>query len=400
VQPRWSPDGVLYYASDRTGWWNLYRADRAEPIVARDAEFAGPAWVFGISYFTFIADGRLVCTWAEADGAHLGVIEADGKLHEVPQPFSSLSYVEAYRDGLVLLGGSPTESTALASVDVATGITTVIRRSRETTLDPAYISVPEPIEFPTEGGLTAYAYFYPPTNPDAVGPEGEKPPLIVISHGGPTGATNSVFNISIQYWTTRGFGVVDVNYGGSTGYGREYRQRLNGMWGIVDVDDCINAAKYLVQRGDALGDRLFIRGGSAGGYTTLCALAFRPDAFAGGASYYGVADAEALARDTHKFESRYLDGLIGPYPEARDTYIERSPIHFADRVSCPVILFQGLEDAVVPPAQAEVFVEALKAKGLPYEYVPYEGEQHGFRKAETIIDAAERELAFYRSVLA
>jgi dipeptidyl aminopeptidase/acylaminoacyl peptidase len=397
VQPSWSPEGVLHFASDRSGWWNLYRADRAEPLVAMDAEFAGPAWAFGMSWYAFVSGGRIACTWG---GGHLGVIEADGALREVETPFSSISFVRAGGDGILSIAGSPTTPGAVVTIDLDTGAHRVLRRSRDTDLDPAYVSVAEHLEFPTEGGLTAFGYFYAPKNPDYTGPAGERPPLIVISHGGPTGATDDVLDTSIQYWTSRGFAVVDVDYGGSTGYGRAYRQRLNGTWGIVDVDDCVNAARALAARGDVDGDRLLIRGGSAGGYTTLCALVFRPGVFAGGASYYGVADAEALAKDTHKFESRYLDGLIGPYPEARDTYIERSPIHFADRIECPVIIFQGLEDAVVPPAQAEVLVAALEAKGLPYEYVPYEGEQHGFRKAENIQDAAERELAFYARILA
>jgi dipeptidyl aminopeptidase/acylaminoacyl peptidase len=397
VQPEWSPAGVLHFASDRSGWWNLYRADQAAPLVARDAEFAGPAWVFALSSYAFLDDERLVCTWGEADGAHLGVIEG-GVLREIDTPYTTITSVRAVGSRVVAIAGSPTAPLAVVTIEVGDGTTTVLKRSRESELDPAYVSVALPIEFPTTGGLSAHAYFYPPTNADAAGPGDDRPPLVVISHGGPTSQALSVFNIAIQYWTTRGIAVVDVNYGGSTGYGRAYRERLAGAWGVVDVDDCINAARYLVERGDVDGARLLIRGGSAGGYTTLCALVFR-DEFATGASYFGVADAEALARDTHKFESRYLDKLIGPYPEARDTYIERSPIHFADQVSCPVILFQGLEDAVVPPSQAEVFVAALRDKGLPFAYVPYEGEQHGFRKAENIMHAADTELGFYARIL-
>ncbi|HZN14263.1 MAG TPA: prolyl oligopeptidase family serine peptidase [Acidimicrobiales bacterium] len=397
VQPEWSPDGVLHYASDRSGWWNLYRADASAPLVAKDAEFAGPAWVFGLSWYTFLADGRLVCTWSESDGARLGVIDG-GTLRVIDGVAeTSIGSLKAVGDGVAYIGGSPTKSSAVITNDLA-GTVRLVRASRQRDLDPAYISVAEAIEFPTTDGLTAHAYHYAPTNPDAAPPEGDRPPLLVIGHGGPTSATSSVLNVAIQYWTTRGFAVVDVNYGGSTGYGRAYRERLNGAWGVVDVDDCINAARYLADRGDADGARFLIRGGSAGGYTTLCALVFH-DEFASGASYYGVADAEALARDTHKFESRYLDGLIGPYPAARERYVERSPIHFADRVSCPVILFQGLEDAVVPPSQAEVFVAALEAKNLPYSYVEYEGEQHGFRRAETIRDAIDTELDFYLAVL-
>ena len=243
----------------------------------------------------------------------------------------------------------------------------------------------------------AHGIFYPPANKDFAAPDGERPPLIVISHGGPTSQTSPRFSPALAYWTSRGFGVVDVTYGGSTGYGRAYRQRLNGPWGIVDVQDCIAAARWLADRGEADPNRLIIRGGSAGGYTTLCALVFS-DVFRAGASYYGVADLETLATDTHKFESHYTDSLVAPYPEGQDLYRARSPIHFADRLSCPVILFQGLEDRVVPPSQAEVMVAALKAKGLPYAYLAFEGEQHGFRKAETVQRTLEAELYFYSRV--
>jgi dipeptidyl aminopeptidase/acylaminoacyl peptidase len=264
-------------------------------------------------------------------------------------------------------------------------------------IDSGYISAPQAIEFPTENDLTAHALYYPPTNQDFTAPEGELPPLLVISHGGPTGSTSAAFSLGTQYWTSRGFGVVDVNYGGSTGYGRPYRERLNGNWGVVDVQDCINAAKYLIDQGLADPKRIAVRGGSAGGYTTLVGLT-QSDFFNAGASYYGLADLEPFVDDTHKFESRYLDRLIGPYPEAAELYRQRSPVHFADQISCPVILFQGLEDKVVPPSQAEIMVRALEAKGLPHAYIAFEGEQHGFRQAETIRRAAEAELYFYAQV--
>jgi dipeptidyl aminopeptidase/acylaminoacyl peptidase len=264
-------------------------------------------------------------------------------------------------------------------------------------IDPAYISIPEAIAFPTSNGLTAYAWYYPPKNPEYSAPEGELPPLLVKSHGGPTAAASSSLSLRVQYWTSRGFGYLDVNYGGSTGYGREYRERLDGNWGIVDVEDCINGAKYLAEKGLVDPKRLAISGGSAGGYTTLAALTFH-DTFKAGASYYGVSDLEVLARDTHKFESRYLDRLVGKYPEEKEIYYERSPIHFCDRLSCPVIFFQGLEDKVVPPNQAEMMVEILKKKGLPVAYVPFEGEQHGFRRAETIKRALDGEFYFYSRV--
>jgi dipeptidyl aminopeptidase/acylaminoacyl peptidase len=272
----------------------------------------------------------------------------------------------------------------------------VLRKSSSVEIDRGYLSVPRAIEYPTEGSRTAHAFFYPPANKDFSGMPGELAPLIVISHGGPTAATTTTLRLTVQFWTSRGFGVLDVNYGGSTGYGRAYRERLNGGWGVVDVDDCVNGARHL-GTGEADGNRLVIRGGSAGGYTTLAALTFR-DAFKAGASYYGISDLEILERDCHKFESQYNRSLIGPYPERKDLYVERSPIHFTERLSCPIILFQGLEDKVVPPNQAEMMFDALKRKGLPVAYVAFEGEQHGFRKAENIKRSLDGELYFYSRV--
>jgi dipeptidyl aminopeptidase/acylaminoacyl peptidase len=282
-------------------------------------------------------------------------------------------------------------------MDANMGRFEVLRKSSSIEIDRGYLSVPRAIEFPTEGNRTAHAFFYPPANNDFDGMPGELPPLIVISHGGPTAATTTTLRLTVQFWTSRGFGVLDVNYGGSTGYGRAYRERLNGGWGVVDVDDCVNGARHLVETGEADSNRLIIRGGSAGGYTTLAALTFR-DAFKAGASYYGISDLEILERDCHKFESQYNRSLIGPYPERQDLYVERSPIHFTDRLSCPIILFQGLEDKVVPPNQAEMMFEALKRKGLAVAYVAFEGEQHGFRKAENIKRSLDGELYFYSRV--
>jgi dipeptidyl aminopeptidase/acylaminoacyl peptidase len=264
-------------------------------------------------------------------------------------------------------------------------------------IDAGYLSIPQAVEFPTEKGLRAHAFFYPPQNRDYTASGGERPPLIVRSHGGPTSAASTAFSLGIQYWTSRGIAVLDVNYGGSTGYGRAYRQRLNGKWGIVDVDDCVNGARYLVEQSRVDEKRLAIAGGSAGGYTTLAALTFR-NFFKAGASYFGISDLEALAKDTHKFESRYLDSMIGPYPERRDLYSERSPIRFTERLSCPMVLFQGLEDKIVPPNQAEMMFDAVRKKGLPVAYIPFEGEQHGFRKAENIKRSLDAELYFYSKV--
>jgi len=390
-QPEWSPDGVLYFVSDRTGWWNLYRwhDGRVEPLCKMEAEFGRPQWVFGMSTD---ACGTQHGVW------HLASLDTEtGRLEPIEIPYSDIRGLRAAPGRVVFAAGSPTEAASIVQLDLDRHKLEVLRRSSEITVDAGYISIPQAIEFPTEQGLTAHAFFYAPQNRDYVAPPDERPPLLVRSHGGPTSATSSTLAWEIQYWTSRGIAVVDVNYGGSTGYGREYRQRLNGQWGIVDVDDCVNATRYLVQRGEVDGKRLAIRGGSAGGYTTLCALTFR-DVFHAGASYFGVSDLEALTRETHKFESRYLDRLVGPYPERRDLYQARSPINFTDRLSCPVILFQGLEDKVVPPNQAELMVQALRAKGLPVAYIAFEGEQHGFRRAENIKRALEAELYFYSRI--
>ncbi len=399
-QPEWSPSGTLYFVSDRTGWWNLYRWQeyKIEPLCPLDAEFGQPQWVFGTSLYAFASEQRIVCTYTKNGHDYLATLDTKTrKLETVELPFTTISQIRAGDARVVFIGASGTEATSIVSLDLVTKSFEVLRRSRETAVDDGYIAAGQSIEFPTAGGLTAHGYFYPPRNRDYAAPAHEKPPLLVMSHGGPTSSTSSSLKYSIQYWTSRGIAVLDVNYGGSSGYGRAYRQRLNGNWGIVDVDDCVNGARYLAERGEVDGDRLAIRGGSAGGYTTLCALTFR-DTFKAGASHYGISDLEALAKDTHKFESRYLDGLIGAYPERRDLYVERSPIHFIDRLNCPMILFQGLEDKVVPPNQAEKMVEAVRAKKLAVAYLTFEGEQHGFRRAENIKRVLEAELYFYSKV--
>jgi dipeptidyl aminopeptidase/acylaminoacyl peptidase len=399
-QPEWSPDGALYFVSDRTGWWNIYRSANGatECVFERNAEFGAPQWGFGMSTYAFESADRIVCAFVERGIWHLATINTQTKqFARVETPFTDISYVRASAGRAVFRAASPAQSSAIIDLNLETGERQVLQRGSATDVDPAYFSEATPIEFPTENGLTAHGFFYAPRNPEFVGPENERPLLLVKSHGGPTSATIAILTLSIQYWTSRGVAVLDVNYGGSTGYGRAYRERLNGTWGVVDVDDCVNGAKFLASRGDVDGDRSMIDGGSAGGYTTLCALTFR-DYFKAGASYYGVSDLEALELDTHKFESRYSDGLIGPYPERKDLYTERSPIHFADRLSCPVIFFQGLEDKVVPPNQAEMMVEALREKGLPVAYVAFEGEQHGFRRAEHIKRALDGEFYFYSRV--
>jgi len=406
-QPEWSPDGVLYFVSDRTGWWNLYRwlpaqseggLGGVESLYAMDAEFGLPHWVFGMSTYGFESASRIICTYTQKGSWYLASLDLQTKQLEVIEtPYTDISSLQVASGKAAFIAGSATEPTAIVQMDLLTQQIEVLRRSSELEIDTRYLSTPQTIAFPTENNLTAYAFFYPPQNKDYTAPGGDKPPLLVKSHGGPTASASSTFNLKIQYWTSRGFAFLDVNYGGSTGYGREYRQRLNKQWGIVDVDDCVNGAKYLAESGLVDSQRLAIAGGSAGGYTTLCALTFR-DVFKAGASHYGVSDLEALATDTHKFESRYLDKLIGPYPDRKDLYEARSPIHFTDQLSCPAIFFQGLEDKIVPPNQAEMMVEALKAKGLPVAYVAFEGEQHGFRRAENIKRALDGEFYFYSRI--
>jgi dipeptidyl aminopeptidase/acylaminoacyl peptidase len=399
-QPEWGPDGRLYFISDRTGWWNLYteRSGRIVPIFEINAEIGIPQWLFGYSRYAFLSKNRIACIVNENGFERIVVLNEDGNKTTLLLPYSVFGSIRSDgSDTLFVAAGSGSRAAEVAALDLANNGRTVLRRSMTMNIEGGYISEPEPIEFPTSNGLTAFALFYRPKNKDFAGPAGERPPLIVISHGGPTSATTPALRLAVQYWTTRGFAIVDVNYGGSSGYGRAYRERLKGQWGVVDVEDCINAARYLEKRGDVDGRRMAIRGGSAGGYTTLCALVFH-DVFAAGASYYGVADLETLAQDTHKFESRYEEGLVGPYPEAARLYRERSPVHYADRLSCPVILLQGLEDKVVPPSQAEIMIAALRAKRVPFAYVVFPTEGHGFREAANIQRSVEAELHFYSRV--
>jgi dipeptidyl aminopeptidase/acylaminoacyl peptidase len=402
-EPEWSPDGRLYFVSDRTGWWNLYRLNgaqsEAEALCLMEAEFGVPQWVFGLSTYAFESAERIVCAYNREGRWQLASLNTGtGVLSNIETLYTYIREVRARRGEVVFVGGSPLVEEEVVSLDLGSGAVTVLRPSAEVGIRRQYISVPETVEFPTEGGVTAHGFFYAPKNPDFAAPEGEKPPLLVMSHGGPTSAASDVFDVELHYWTSRGIAVLDVNYGGSTGYGTEYRRRLNGQWGVMDVEDCANGALWLARTGRVDGERLIIKGWSAGGYTTLNALTFR-DTFRTGASYFGIGDLEAMIADTHKFESRYLDSMIGPYPDRKDLYEERSALRHVDRLSRPVIFFQGLEDKVVPPNQAEMMVAALKEKGLPVAYIAVEGEQHGFRKAETIIRAIEAELYFYSKIL-
>ncbi len=399
-QPQWSPDGKVYFISDRTGWWNLYRrqGENIEIILEMEAEFALPQWVFGYSTYAFISKDEILCSYDIQGSGHLARLDIPKRqLTNIDLPYSSFESLQANRQQAVFSAGSPTEVMSVLRLQLDSGQTDVLRRSSSIAVEEGYLSRPESLEFPTDNGHSAYVFDYPPCNQDGQAPGSRRPPLLVISHGGPTAATSVVLSFPIQYWTSRGFAILDVNYGGSTGYGRAYRERLKGQWGLVDIHDCLNGARYLVETGKVDGKRLAIRGGSAGGYTTLGALAFH-DLFQAGASYFGVSDTEALAKETHKFESRYLDSLIGPYPEQQDLYRQRSPIHHTEQLSCPVIFFQGLEDKIVPPNQAENMFEALKKKGIPTAYVAYEGEQHGFRQAENIKHALDTELYFYSRI--
>ncbi len=404
-QPEWSPSGDLVFASDRSGWWNLERIRDGERMVlhAAETEFGYPQWVFGERSFGFLGDGRIACCHDREGRTYFAILDpGSGELLDLDLPYDAVPWgpsLVVEGSTIVLIAGSATEPDQVVWLDVDARSVEVLKQSVSAPIDPAFISVPRSVEFPTEGGLTAHALFYPPTNPGFETPPGERPPLIVTAHGGPTGNTTPIVDLGLQYWTTRGFAVVDVNYGGSTGYGRAYRQRLYGQWGVVDLQDCVNVARYLVEQGEADGDRLLVRGGSAGGYVVMCALTFT-DAFAAGASYFGIADLVPFASgDTHKFESRYEHTLVGPWPEAEALYRERSPINFVERLSTPMLVLQGADDEVVPPAQADLIVAALRERSVPHAYLLFEGEGHGFRKAETIVAAREAELSFYGQIL-
>jgi dipeptidyl aminopeptidase/acylaminoacyl peptidase len=401
LQPEWAPDGTLHFVSDRSGWWNLYRErdGRAEPLHQTDAEFGQPLWQLGYTTYAFLPDGRIACLLTRNAVDHLGLLDpASGELQPLELPYTSIRpYLAAAGGRLAMVAASPSRGSAVVALDLTSGALETLAEPGMT-LDEADVSVPRAIEFATDGGRSAHAFYYPPANRAARAPDGERPPLLVQSHGGPTAHSSPRLDLRFQYFTSRGIAVVDVNYGGSTGYGRAYRQRLDGEWGVVDTADCVNAARHLVAAGEVDGRRLAIAGGSAGGYTTLCALTFTDD-FAVGASYFGLADLEQFVGETHKFESRYLERLVGPWPEQAERYRARSPLRHADRLNRPMILLQGLEDEVVPPAQAEVMVAALRRGRIPFAYLAFGGEQHGFRQRENIQRSLEAELYFYARIL-
>ncbi len=399
-QPCWSPDGTLHFISDRSGWWNLvrWRDGSVEPMCPMQAEFGQPMWNFGLQTYAFESASRIVLTYSEQAVSRLARLDTNTlELQPIDTPFTAIGSVAARPGQVLFTGASPLHPTSVCLLDLAGGDVQVVRSGSSLQVQAQDTSLPQAIEFPTADGANAHAFFYPPHNANFEGPRGEAPPLLVIGHGGPTACTTNAWRANVQFWTSRGIAVVDVNYGGSSGFGRAYRQRLNGQWGLVDVADCIAAAQHLVRQGAVDGRRLIIRGGSAGGYTTLCALAFHRD-FACGASYYGIGDLQALVQDTHKFEARYLDGLVGPLPQAQQVYDARSPIHHLDGLNCPLILFQGSQDKAVPPEQSRRMHAAVKAKGLPVAYIEFEGEQHGFRDARNIVRALEAEAWFYARV--
>ncbi|MBV8301065.1 MAG: S9 family peptidase [Candidatus Dormibacteraeota bacterium] len=400
-QPEWSPDGVLHYVSDRSGWWNLYRdaAGGGENLLPIDADCGVPAWVFRLTTYAFLADGSVAVGGAREGVWELWIVDAAGRKRKLEVPFTDIDgAVVASGPELLLLAGGPALPTSVVSVDPQSGQSEVLRRSSEVAVPDEVLSVAQPITFPGQGGATAYAYYYPPRNHRVDAPQGELPPLLVRAHGGPTSATTPALSASVQFWTSRGFAFVDVDYGGSVGYGREYRRRLNGQQGIVDVGDCVAAAQHLARTGAADPERLLIEGGSAGGYIVLCAMTFH-NVFAAGASLFGISDLELLVADTHKFEARYFDHMVGPYPEEQRRYHDRSPIHFIDQVRKPLLLLQGLDDPIVPPNQAETMVVALREAGRVVAYVGFAGEQHGFRQAANIQRSAEAQLLFFRRVL-
>ena len=401
-QPKWAADGALWFFGDRTGFWSLYRwtpDGGRTTVVDLGLDVGHPQWVFGQSSYAFLGDGRVVLAYSEGGLERLAVWEPDfGRVRTLDLPHTVIDTLRARGNRAVYIAAAPTTEPHVVEVDVDVEEVDVLVPPRDLGLADAWFSEPEPISFPTAGGDTAHALLYPPTNPEVDAPAGEPAPLLVMIHGGPTAAARPMLQLSRQYWTSRGFAVVDVNYRGSTGYGRAYRDLLRGEWGVADVEDCAAVCAYLVERGDADPDRLCIRGGSAGGFTTLAALTFH-EVFAAGASHYGVADLGVLAAETHKFESRYLDGLVGPWPEARATYEERSPIFHTDRIDRPLAVFQGLDDPIVPPNQAEMIVDALRAKGVPVAYLAFEGEEHGFRQSQNIRAALDGELSFYAQVL-
>lgn len=399
-QPQWSPSGTLHFVSDCSGWWNLYmEGEKAiTNLCPINAEFGAAQWIFGLSRYDFLLDGKIACIFTKKGIDHLGILDSKkGELNELKLGFISFGSLKVSGNSLVFSAASAEKPNSIWQYDLETKNLNLLQRSHKVDIDPAYISTGVSLEFPTTNENTAFGFYYRPKNKDFDIPGNEKPPLIVRSHGGPSAHITPALDLEVQFWTSRGFGVLDVNYGGSTGYGRIYRERLKGNWGVVDVDDCANGALYLAKKGIVDQNRLVIKGRSAGGYTTLAALTFKK-VFKGGVSYYGISDLEAMTKHTHKFESHYLEGLIGIYPEHKERYIKYSPIYHIEKFSCPIILFQGGEDKVVPKNQAEMIVNALKKRKVPVAYILFKEEAHGFRVAKNIQKALDSELYFYSKV--
>ena len=403
VQPSWGSNGLLHFATDRSGWWNVYvwRDGEMVNLLEEESDHGRPDWQFGFSSYAHLADGKIALGKGGVTSGSIVLIDpGSNSTQSIKIPFSEVSYVTASPDGgsILFIGASPTREPAVVRLELATEMCETVYSPSEVNVEPGYLSSPQHIVFPTTENGAAHAYYYEPTNHDFAAPDGELPPLVTICHGGPTSASGTGLDLSTHYWTSRGFAVVDVNYRGSSGYGKVYRDALKGKWGIYDTDDCIAAAQHLIDQGLVDKDRVIIRGGSAGGYTTINALTFH-DFFAAGAALYGIADLMVFIGDTHKYESRYLESLVGPYPAEAQRYHDRSAINFMDQLATPMIILQGLEDEIVPPSQAEIMVDALESKGLPYAYIGFPGEQHGFRQAANIIRAQEAELYFYGKVL-
>jgi len=395
-QPSFHPSGDIYFVSDRNNWWNLYlwRQGRMHTVLAFEAEFAYPHWVFGMKTYAFVDDETIACLVNENGRQWLGLIQR-GRIEELVLDYTYFSpSLTVINQTLYVIAAQPASAPAIIAIDLATHELRIVHASAHMLLDTAYLSLPTSIHFPVSGGQEAHAFFYPPEHPRCCPLPDEKPPLIVLVHGGPTAAANSALNLKIQYWTSRGFAVVDVNYRGSVGYGRDYRLALAGQWGVLDVADCVAAARYLVAQALVDERRIIIKGSSSGGFTVLSALMQTSD-FAAGVSYYGVADLLSLAQETHKFEQHYLDHLLGPLPLSHELYQSRSPVAAAGAIRAPVLFFQGLEDTVVPPSQVSAMMAAMDANGLAYAYVPFAHEQHGFRDARSVAMALEAELSFY-----
>lgn len=400
IHPQFTEEGVLYYISDVSSFWNLYSFDgnNSHPVAPVDMEIGGPLWVFGMKKYAFLEDHKIACIGTKKAIDGLYFLDLKTKSYErIDLPFTHFSDLHLFKDSLVFQAASPTHFSCLVKYDLKTNEYEILKEFAKNTIDKEEISIPDAVSFPTEGGKTAYGFYYPPKNKHYHGSKDEKPPVIIHCHGGPTGHTSPTISLNRLYFTSRGFGVFELNYSGSSGYGTAYRERLKKNWGVVDTQDCVNAARYLSEKGLADPNRLIVEGGSAGGFTVLGSLTFS-DVFKAGACYYGVSDLEALAQDTHKFEAHYLDNIVGFYPEDKNTYIERSPIRHVEKLSCPVIFFQGTEDKVVPPSQSDVMVEALRKKKIPVSYLLFEKEAHGFRIADTIKTCVEAELFFYGKI--